>query len=129
MYDHLRHSNGYANDVSVTIMLKYMVADLQYYTLAYDLWLHPCCCIAFDDFASSVGEFCAPSALPHQPGDPRHGRYVPQAPLTPSNWSALYRGRGSPVMSLIFLKANNGQLDPGVGDKRFFRFKRNALYF
>ena len=53
----------------------------------------------------------------------------PQAPLTPSNWSALYRGRGSPVMSCIFLKANNGQLDPGVGDKRFFRFKRNALYF
>ena len=53
----------------------------------------------------------------------------PQAPLTPSNWSALYRGRGSPVMSWIFLKANNGQLDPGVGDKRFFCFKRNALYF
>ena len=38
-------------------------------------------------------------------------------------------GRGSPVMSWIFLKANNGPLDPGVGDKRFFHFKRNALYF
>ena len=57
------------------------------------------------------------------------GRSTPQAPLTPSNWSALYRGRGSPVMSWIYLKANNGQLDPGVGDKRCFRFKRNALYF
>ena len=29
----------------------------------------------------------------------------PQAPLTPSNWSALYRGRGSPVMSWILLPA------------------------
>ena len=28
----------------------------------------------------------------------------PQAPLTPSNWSALYRGRGSPVMSSIILQ-------------------------
>ena len=35
--------------------------------------------------------------------------YRSQAPLTPSNWSALYRGRGSPVMSCIFLKANNAQ--------------------
>ena len=49
-----------------------------------------------------------------------------QAPLTPSNRSALYRGRGSPVMSWILLKANNGQQAAGVGDKRFFRFKRNA---
>ena len=53
---------------------------------------------------------------------------TPQAPLTPSNWSALYRGRGSPVMSWIFLKANNGQQASGVGDKRFFRFKRNAYH-
>ena len=37
----------------------------------------------------------------------------PQAPLTPSNWSALYRGRGSPVMSCIFLKANNAQQSSG----------------
>ena len=36
-----------------------------------------------------------------------------QAPLTPSNWSALYRGRGSPVMSCIFLKANNAQQSSG----------------
>ena len=27
------------------------------------------------------------------------------------------------------LKANNGPLDPGVGDKIIFRFKRNAWYF
>ena len=27
------------------------------------------------------------------------------------------------------LKANNGPLDPGVGDERFFRFKRNAWSF
>ena len=31
-------------------------------------------------------------------------QHKPQAPLTPSNWSALYRGRGSPVMSWILLK-------------------------
>ena len=36
-----------------------------------------------------------------------------QAPLTPSNWSALYRGRGSPVMSGILLKANNAQQSSG----------------
>ena len=36
-----------------------------------------------------------------------------QAPLTPSNWGALYRGRGSPVMSWIFLKANNAQRSSG----------------
>ena len=53
---------------------------------------------------------------------------LPQAPLTPSNWSALYRGRGSPVMSWILPKANNGQQASGVGDKRFFRFKRNAYH-
>ena len=52
----------------------------------------------------------------------------PQAPLTPSDWSALYRGRGSPVMGWILLKANNGQQASGVGDKRFFRFKRNAYH-
>ena len=52
----------------------------------------------------------------------------PQAPLTPSNWSALYRGRGSPVMSWILLKANNAQRASGVGDKRFFRFKRNVQH-
>ena len=51
-----------------------------------------------------------------------------QAPLTPSNWSVLYRGRGSPVMSWILLKANNGQQASGVGDKRCFRFKRNAYH-
>ena len=51
-----------------------------------------------------------------------------QAPLTPSNWSALYRGRGSPVMSWILLKGNNGQQASGMGDKRFFRFKRNAYH-
>ena len=50
-----------------------------------------------------------------------------QAPFT-SNWSALYRGCGSPVMSWILLKANNGQQASGVGDKRFFRFKRNAYH-
>ena len=53
---------------------------------------------------------------------------TPQAPLTPSNWSALYRGRGSPVISWILLKANNGQQASGVGDKRFLRFKRNAYH-
>ena len=52
----------------------------------------------------------------------------PQAPLTPSNWSALYRGRGSPVMSWISLKANNAQQTSGVGDKRFFRFKPNVQH-
>ena len=36
-----------------------------------------------------------------------------QAPLTPSNWGALYRGRGSPIMSWIFLKANNAQQSSG----------------
>ena len=51
-----------------------------------------------------------------------------QAPLTPSNWSALYRGRGSPVMSWILLKANNAQQASGVGDKRFFRFKRTMQH-
>ena len=56
----------------------------------------------------------------HMPG--------PQAPLWPSNWSALYRGRGSPVMSWIIFKANNGQQASGVGDKRFFRFKRNVQH-
>ena len=45
-----------------------------------------------------------------------------QAPLTPSNWSTLYRGRVSPVMSWILLKANKGQQASGVGDKRFFSF-------
>ena len=49
-------------------------------------------------------------------------------PLSPSNWSALYRGHGSPVMSGILLKANNGQQASGVGDKRFFRFKRNVQH-
>ena len=52
----------------------------------------------------------------------------PQAPLTPSNWSALYRGRCSPVMNWILLKANNAQQASGVGDKRFFRFKRNMQH-
>ena len=56
-------------------------------------------------------------AFTHRP----HSRQVTGARCT--------GGRGSPVMSLIFLKANNGPLDPGVGDKRFFHFKRNALYF
>ena len=37
-------------------------------------------------------------------------------------------GRGSPVMSWILPKANNGQQTSGVGDKRFFRFKRNAYH-
>ena len=37
-------------------------------------------------------------------------------------------GRGSPVMSWILPKANNGQQTSGVGDKRFFRFKRNACH-
>ena len=36
--------------------------------------------------------------------------------------------RGSPVMSWILLKANNAQQASGVGDKRFFRFKRNAQH-
>ena len=54
--------------------------------------------------------------------------FRPQAPLTPSNWSALYRGRSSPVMSWILLKANNGQEASGMGDKRFLRFKRNAFH-
>ena len=54
--------------------------------------------------------------------------FGPQARLTPSNWSALYRGGGSPVMSWILLKANNGQQVSGVGDKRFFCFKRNAYH-
>ena len=51
-----------------------------------------------------------------------------QAPLTPSNWSALNGGRGSPVTSWILLKAHNGQHASEVGDKRFFRFKRNAYH-
>ena len=51
-----------------------------------------------------------------------------QAPLSPSNWSALYRGCGSPVMSGILLKANKGQQASGVGDKSFFCFKRNAYH-
>ena len=37
-------------------------------------------------------------------------------------------GRGSPVMSSILLKANNAQQASGVGDKRFFRFKRNVQH-
>ena len=37
-------------------------------------------------------------------------------------------GRGSPVMSWILLKANNAQQASGVGDKRFFRFKRNVQH-
>ena len=37
-------------------------------------------------------------------------------------------GRGSPVMSWILPKANNEQQTSGVGDKRFFRFKRNAYH-
>ena len=37
--------------------------------------------------------------------------------------------RGSPVMSWILLKANNAQQASGVGDKRFFRFKRNVQHF
>ena len=63
----------------------------------------------------------------------RHVQHVPwtmkaQAPLSPSNWSALYRCRGSPVMSRILLKANNAQQASGVGDKRFFRFKQNVQH-
>ena len=37
-------------------------------------------------------------------------------------------GRGSPVMSWILLKANNAQQASGVGDKIFFRFKRNVQH-
>ena len=59
---------------------------------------------------------------------PCHRLPWPQAPLSPSNWSALCRGRGSPVMSWILLKANNGQQASRVGDERFFRFKRNVQH-
>ena len=45
--------------------------------------------------------------------------FKPQAPLTPSNWSVLYRGRGPPVMSWILLKANNGQQASWVGDNAY----------
>ena len=48
--------------------------------------------------------------------------------LTTLDTHAKYRGRGSQVMSWILLKANNGQQASGVGDKRFFRFKRNAYH-
>ena len=38
-----------------------------------------------------------------------------QAPLTPSNWSALYRGRGSPFMSWILLsQGQQRELSSGV---------------
>ena len=37
-------------------------------------------------------------------------------------------GRGSPVMIWILLKANNAQQASGVGDKIFFRFKRNVQH-
>ena len=37
-------------------------------------------------------------------------------------------GRASPVMSWILIKANNAQQGSGVGDKRFFRFKRNVQH-
>ena len=53
---------------------------------------------------------------------------VSHAPLSPSNWSALYWGCGSPVMSWILLKANNGLQTSRVGDRRFFRFKRNVQH-
>ena len=44
------------------------------------------------------------------------------APLSQSDWSAPYRGQGSPVKSWILLKASNGQQASGVGDKDFFPF-------
>ena len=62
-------------------------------------------------FCSHMSWWC----LEHQ----RHGSYdpgrcsAPQSPLTPSNWSALCRGHGSPVMSWILLKANNAQQSNG----------------
>ena len=37
-------------------------------------------------------------------------------------------GRSSPVMSWILFKANNAQQASGVGDKRFFHFKRNVQH-
>ena len=49
-----------------------------------------------------------------------------QAPLSPSNWSALYRR--SRLVSHELLKANNAQQASGVGDKRFYRFKRNVQH-
>ena len=52
-------------------------------------------------------------ALHRDPDQSHWGWSWAQAPLTPSNWSALYRGRGSPVMSCIFLKANNAQQSSG----------------
>ena len=67
---------------------------------------------------------------------------LPQQDLRPAGGCAAHRphsrqvtgarctgGRGSPVMSWIFLKANNAQQASGVGDKRFFRFKRNVQHF
>ena len=47
-----------------------------------------------------------------------HSRQVTEARCT--------GGRGSPVMSWILVKANNAQQAWGVGDRRFFRFKRNV---
>ena len=38
----------------------------------------------------------------------------PQAPLTPSNWSALYRGRGSPGMSWILLVSRYSTVRSGT---------------
>ena len=61
-------------------------------------------------------------------GEESLGLPRPQASLSPSNWSALYRGLGSLVMSWILLKANNGLQTSGEGDKRFFRFKRNEQH-
>ena len=51
-----------------------------------------------------------------------------QAPLSPSNWSALYRRSRLASHELNTLKANNAQQASGVGDKRFFHFKRNVQH-
>ena len=58
----------------------------------------------------------APCTANHRP----HSRQVTGARCT--------GGRGSSVMSWILLKANNAQQASGVGDKRFFRFKRNVQH-
>ena len=55
------------------------------------------------------------------------GHLQPQAPLTPSNWGALYRGRGSPVMRWILLSPTTDSRHQGWALK-FFRFKRNAYH-
>ena len=72
-------------------------------------WLHygPMVIFALTHYITSLSSLCRPIWW-----------YSIQAPLSPSNWCALHRGR-APAMSWILLKANNGLQTSGWAIKDF----------